>query len=77
MTEEGFKERFQREAQAVAALRHPNIVQMHDFGVQDNFYYMVMEFIEGRDLKTYLTERGQVRPFSEVVPIIEQVALKQ
>jgi serine/threonine-protein kinase len=73
VTEEGFKERFQREAQAVAALRHPNIVQMHDFGVQDNLYYMVMEFIEGRDLKAYLTQHGQIRPFSQIATIIEQV----
>ncbi|NJN99848.1 MAG: serine/threonine protein kinase, partial [Anaerolineales bacterium] len=71
--EEGFRERFQREAQAVAALRHPNIVQMHDFGVQDNLYYMVMEFIEGRDLKSFLAEEGQLRPFSRVAAIIEQV----
>ncbi len=74
VTQEGFKERFQREAQAVAALRHPNIVQMHDFGAQDNLYYMVMEFIEGHDLKSYLTQHGQVRPFNQVVKIIEQVA---
>ncbi len=73
VTEAGFKERFQREAQAVAALRHPNIVQMHDFGVQNNLYFMVMEFIEGQDLKTFLAEHGQVRPFNRVVSIIEQV----
>ncbi|HXV41852.1 MAG TPA: serine/threonine-protein kinase, partial [Anaerolineae bacterium] len=74
VTEEGFRERFQREAQAVAALRHPNIVQMHDFGVQENLYYMVMEFIEGQDLKSYLSKHGQIRPFSQVVTIIEQIA---
>src|SRR6185503_314647 len=74
VTEEGFRERFQREAQAVAALRHPNIVQMHDFGVQDNLYYMVMEFIEGQDLKSYLSKHGEIRPFSQVVTIIEQIA---
>ena len=72
--EEGFTERFQREARAVAALRHPNIVQMHDFGVQDNLYYMVMEFIEGRDLKTVLAVEGQLRPFTKIGEIIEQVA---
>ncbi|GIK40978.1 MAG: hypothetical protein BroJett011_48110 [Chloroflexota bacterium] len=74
VTEEGFKERFQREAQAVAALRHPNIVQMHDFGAQDNLYYMVMEFVEGQDLKSYLTHHGQIRPFSQIVTILEQIA---
>jgi serine/threonine protein kinase len=74
VTETGFRERFQREAQAVASLRHPNIVQMHDFGVQDDLYYMVMEFIEGQDLKTYLLKQGQLRPFDRIVSIIEQVA---
>ncbi len=73
VAEEGFRERFQREAQAVATLRHSNIVQMHDFGVQDNLYYMVMEFIAGQDLKSYLARHGQMRPFNEVVGIIEQV----
>ncbi len=74
VTEEGFRERFQREAQAVAGLRHPNIVQMHDFGVQGNLYYMVMEFIEGQDLRSSLAQHGQIRPFDQVLPIIQQVA---
>lgn len=74
VTDADFKARFQREAQAVAEMRHPNIVQVHDFGIQDNLYYMVMEFIEGRDLKQHLTRQGQIRPFSQVLPIIEQVA---
>jgi serine/threonine protein kinase len=75
VSEAGFKERFQREAQAVAALRQPNIVQMHDFGVQDNLYYMVMEFIDGQDLKMLLAKRGPIRPFNEIEDIIEQVGL--
>lgn len=70
----GFKERFQREAQAVARLRHSNIVQIHDYGVHNNLYYMVMEFIEGQDLKDYLKQHGAIRPFSQVVNIIEQIA---
>ncbi|MCB0172558.1 MAG: protein kinase [Anaerolineae bacterium] len=70
----GFKERFQREAQAVARLRHPNIVQMHDYGQQDNFYYMVMEFIEGHDLKDLLQQHGAIRPFDRVAELIEPIA---
>lgn len=42
-----FLNRFRREARAIAALRHPNIVQIYDFDVQDDFYYMVMELLEG------------------------------
>ena len=74
VAEADFKNRFRREAQAVATLRHSNIVQMHDFGVQDKFYYMVMEFVEGNNLKDFLHKHGQVRPFKKVLPIIEQVA---
>jgi serine/threonine protein kinase len=50
-----FVERFQREAAAVAHLRHPNIVQVHDFGITDDITYMVMEYISGITLKERLT----------------------
>lgn len=46
--------RFEREARAVAALRHPNIVQVFDFDVADDRPYMVMEYIEGISLAEYL-----------------------
>ena len=49
-----FLARFQREARAVAALRHPNIVQVFDFDVQGDVYYMVMELLEGDSLKARL-----------------------
>ncbi len=52
--EEEVRARFQREAQALAGLRHPHIVQVYDFGIEDNHYYMVMEFIDGYDLKEHL-----------------------
>jgi serine/threonine protein kinase len=57
LEEEEFLTRFRREAQSVANLRHPNIVQIHDFDVQDDIYYMVMELLEGDTLKAQLTER--------------------
>ncbi|MCP4420133.1 MAG: protein kinase [Chloroflexi bacterium] len=44
-------ERFQREAQSIAKLHHPNIVQVHDFDLFDNRMFMVMEFIDRRSLK--------------------------
>ena len=51
LAEEGdFRERFEREARAVALLKHPNIVQVYDFGDCDGLYYMAMEYIPGRDL---------------------------
>jgi serine/threonine-protein kinase len=48
-------ERFEREAQAVARLRHPNIVQVFDFDTVDDQPYIVMEFIRGPSLSKYLT----------------------
>ena len=74
--EEEFLERFRREAQSVAALRHPNIVQVFDFDVHDDIYYMVMELLEGDNLKTRMNEyraRGQIMPFGEMAKILLDV----
>ncbi|MGD8585446.1 MAG: protein kinase, partial [Chloroflexota bacterium] len=49
--ETDFVERFEREATAVARLRHPGIVQVFDYDIQDDLYYIVMEFIDGPTLK--------------------------
>ncbi len=49
-----FVDRFQREAKIVAALRHPGIVQVHDFDVVDNTFYMVIELVPGESLKEHL-----------------------
>jgi len=45
-----FVERFRREARAVAALSHPNIAGVYDYGEEDDHYFFVMEFIDGSDL---------------------------
>jgi tetratricopeptide (TPR) repeat protein len=52
--DEKFVGRFEREAKAVAALRHPHIVQIYDSDVEDDVYYMVMEYIGGETLKARL-----------------------
>jgi serine/threonine-protein kinase len=49
-----FQKRFRSEAQAVARLSHPNLVTVYDFGVQDDRFFMVLEYVEGEDLKTRL-----------------------
>ncbi len=50
--------RFQAEAQAVAKLNHPNIVHIHQVGEADGLRYMVLEFVEGRNLREYMVRRG-------------------
>jgi serine/threonine protein kinase len=45
--------RFMREAQSVARLNHPNIVQVYDFGEQGDIAYIVMEYIKGKELKNF------------------------
>jgi serine/threonine protein kinase len=74
---EDFLARFEREAKAVASLRHQNIVQIHDFDLQDDHYYMVMEFIDGETLNDKLrklSKTGSKMPLDEVESIIKQVA---
>jgi serine/threonine protein kinase len=74
--EEEFLKRFRREARAVAGLRHANIVQIFDFDVQDELYFMVMELLEGDTLKAYLNalrQRGERLPLGETVRIFGDV----
>jgi serine/threonine protein kinase len=52
-----FAERFTREAQALAALNHPNIVTIYDFGQAGGFYYLLMEFVDGVNLRQLLRAR--------------------
>jgi serine/threonine protein kinase len=52
-----FADRFTREAQALAALNHPNIVTIYDFGQAGGFYFLLMEFVDGVNLRQLLRTR--------------------
>jgi serine/threonine-protein kinase len=66
-----FLERFRQEAKASANLSHPNIVTIHDFGMDGGQIYIVMEFVPGVDLKTLIQKRGRFRP-EEALPLMIQ-----
>ncbi len=74
---EDFLTRFEREAKAVASLRHPHIVQIHDFDVEDDNYYMVMDYIDGGTLHARMVElskKSLYMPIDQVLSILRQVA---
>ena len=60
--DERFRRRFEREARHIAALNHPNIVVVHDFGVDGDSLFIVMEMIKGRTLRQLLTESEKLPP---------------
>ena len=67
-----FAERFTREAQALAALNHPNIVTIHDFGQAGGFYFLLMEFVDGVNLRQLLRVRTNFSPEEAltIVPVL-------
>ena len=67
-----FIRRFEREAQSVSNLSHPNIVEVYDVGVEDNEHYIVMEYIEGKTLKQLLKKRESLT-LTEVIDIMTQL----
>lgn len=57
-----FIERFYQEARSVASLSHPNIVDIYDYGEHEGSHFIVMQYIEGTDLKTILLREGRLHP---------------
>jgi len=68
----GMAERFQREARAVAKLSHPNVVQVFDFDQRGALYFMIMEYVPGRNLKEILEATGPLH-VSQAVWVVSQV----
>lgn len=67
----GFAERFNREARALARLNHPNIVAVHDFGKAGRLHYLVMEFVDGANLRD-VEQTGQLTP-EQAFAIVPQI----
>ncbi|MGK5632362.1 protein kinase domain-containing protein, partial [Streptomyces sp. URMC 123] len=69
------RERFRREARVAAALQHPGITVVHDFGEYDGVLYLVMELLDGRNLSQLLEDNRQhPLPVPEIVDIAAQVS---
>lgn len=73
-TDPKFVMRFEREAKSASALQHPNIVQVYDYGYSEGNYYIVMELIEGSDLRRYLRSRA-VLDIDRAIIIAHDIAL--
>jgi predicted Ser/Thr protein kinase len=70
-TEPAFAERFAREARAMARLNHPNIVTVYDFGQTDGVYYLLMEFVDGLNLRQTM-QAGSLSP-QEALAIVPHI----
>ena len=68
-----FVTKFRTEAQSAAGLEHPNIVNIYDVGSENGMHFIVMEYVEGITLKTYVEKKGQLS-FKEATSIAIQVA---
>lgn len=68
-----FIKRFRREAESATSLDHPNIVSIYDVGEDEDYYYIVMEYVQGKNLKQMVRDRGAL-PIVESIDIIKQIA---
>ena len=75
-SQDGFDQRFRREAQLVASLRHPHIVQLYDFGIENEQPFMVMEYLNGGTLHDLLLQwrsRGAIMPLDETARLLTKL----
>ena len=70
--DEKFRARFINEARAAARLSHPNIVDVYDYDEVDGTYFIAMEYVDGKNLKEYIRERGRLSE-GEAIRITEQI----
>ncbi|XSG76204.1 Stk1 family PASTA domain-containing Ser/Thr kinase [Herpetosiphon llansteffanensis] len=72
-SDEQFLRRFKHEADAAAQLGHPNIVRVYDIGAEGDFHYIVMEYVEGTDLKEIIELQAPL-PVPRTLAIVRQIA---
>ncbi|RDY28676.1 Stk1 family PASTA domain-containing Ser/Thr kinase [Romboutsia weinsteinii] len=69
-----FLGKFKREAEAVASLSHPNIVNVYDVGEDGKVHYIVMEFVDGQNLKEIIKDEGTLDEYT-ALDITKQIAM--
>jgi eukaryotic-like serine/threonine-protein kinase len=70
--DEQFIKRFHREAESATSLNHPNIVSIYDVGEEEDTYFIVMEYVEGKTLKDLIKEQGRI-PIEQSLSIMKQI----
>ncbi|CAM4452737.1 Stk1 family PASTA domain-containing Ser/Thr kinase [Paenibacillus typhae] len=70
--DEEFIRRFRREAQSAASLSHPNVVSIYDVGQEEDVHYIVMEYVEGKNLNEIIKERAPLQ-VDEAIRIASQI----
>jgi serine/threonine protein kinase len=73
ISDPSFRARFHQEARSAANLIHPNIVTIYDFGQDAQRYYIVMEIVEGTDLKTLIRQSGRL-PIEKALNLMIQIS---
>jgi serine/threonine-protein kinase len=73
LSDENFRDRFRAEARFAAALQHPGIAQVYDYGEQDDLAYLVMELVPGESLSRILTDVRRLTP-DDTLDIVGQAA---
>lgn len=73
VNDKDFVKKFRHEAKAVARLTHPNVVNIYDIGQEEGKHYLVMEDIEGRNLKDIIKEKGKL-PVLDALNIAKQIS---
>ncbi|MDX9991511.1 MAG: serine/threonine-protein kinase, partial [Anaerolineales bacterium] len=71
--DEQFKRRFMREAEIIAALDHPNIVKILNYGEENGTCYIVMEYLDGPDLRSLLKENKRIA-LADILPLLRDTA---